>query len=143
VQVRVILCDKAGKLLPPDQCRLLRAWVGAWFTTGRALALVEPAARQLTPGATAAAARKAEFMARLAPWIFPTVSDKAVTLCWDQVGEREVVLEGGLPQVSWIHRVAQGHVRVQTQHTTNIIHDGCLPVPSKKVSNTECGRVLG
>ncbi len=120
-----MLCDKAGKPLPPRECRLLRAWLGAWFVSGRMLMLVEPTLRQLPPSGSAA--RKAEIMAWRASDAGMAVTeaikqqaDVADAVSWDVVTEREVVLEGGLQQVTWIHRVAQGLVRVQTQHTTSI-----------------------
>jgi hypothetical protein len=89
-----MLCDKAGKPLPPSECRMLRAWVHTWFVATRQLMLAEPAVRMLPSGVTTAAERKAEVMNRLAEQFVGSTK-----LCWDVVGEREVVLEGGLQQV--------------------------------------------
>jgi hypothetical protein len=87
-----MLCDKAGKLLPPSECRMLRAWVHNWFVCTRRVFLLEPTVRQPAPDAATVAFSKADVMRRLS-------SECADGLCWDVVGEREVVLEGGLQQV--------------------------------------------
>ncbi len=91
-----MLCDKAGKPLPPSECRKLRAWMYTWFVATRPLMLVEPTVRMLPSGAaTAAAQRKADAM----KWLALDCKADAGKLCWDTVGKREVVLEGGLQQV--------------------------------------------
>jgi hypothetical protein len=102
-----MLCDKAGKPLPPSQCRMLRAWVGAWFIPNRHLSLRKPTAVELASDAASVAACKADAMARLAEEKSVEVDGKTVHLvdsaCWDLVGQREVVVEGGLQQVRASH----------------------------------------
>jgi hypothetical protein len=94
-----MLCDEAGKPLPPSECRMLRAWVGAWFAGKRRLLLVEPTVRKLPPDNASAAARKAAVMKLLFSGLKGQVPAWADKLRWGLVGRREVVLEGGLQQV--------------------------------------------
>ncbi len=102
-QVRVMLCDKAGMPVPPSQCRMLRAWVGAWFAPGRQVVLVEPAMRQLPSTISSAADRKADIISRLEPASMVTKYGQTQriedALCWDLLEKHEVVLDGGLQQV--------------------------------------------
>jgi hypothetical protein len=81
-----MLCDKAGKPLPPSECRLLRAWIEPCFATRRYLVLVEPSARALPPGAA------------LAPGT-PLSAARELFTGGNVITDREVVLEGGLQQV--------------------------------------------
>jgi hypothetical protein len=101
-QVRVMLCDEAGKPLPPSECRKLRAWMYTWFVATRPLMLVEPTVRMLPSDTTAVAARKADAIKALFPGF--EVAGGQLQSCvdkfrWDLVGECELVLEGGLQQV--------------------------------------------
>jgi hypothetical protein len=100
-----MLRDKAGKPLPPSDCHLLNAWVGAWFAANRQVLLVEPSVAALP--SDAAAAHKADVQAWLAPGRLVSswkahmhhMVDSEGTACLDLIGQREVVLEGGLQQV--------------------------------------------
>ncbi len=93
---------------------MLRAVVGAWFAPGRLLALAEPSVRQLQSGATTAAARKAEAMTWVVPGGVPGAhGEDAHNMCWDLVGEWEVVLEGGVQQVGRSHALAGSQLSEQ------------------------------
>lgn len=95
-QVRVMLCDKAGKPLPPSECRKLRTIMGAWLVTGRHVLLAEPSVRQVPPDA--ANPCTAPPGASLAD-VCKMYSVPLDSVCWDVLEELEVVLESGLRQV--------------------------------------------
>jgi hypothetical protein len=106
-QVRVMLCDKDGNLLPPSECRLLLPWAHAWLVPLRLVVLVQPSTNLLPYDAATVAACKAEAI----KWMSPGIKEDAdlrAKLCWDFVGKQEVVLEGGLHQVHGFQKAIPG-----------------------------------